>query len=59
MSNKSEANLTKYKLIQEFANKHGCVGYPAGRGIGHQIMVEEGTSTTHVQQWASGLLTEQ
>ena len=40
--NKSEANLKKYKNIQEFAKKHGVDFYPAGRGIGHQIMVEEG-----------------
>ncbi|GKT40977.1 homoaconitase, mitochondrial [Colletotrichum spaethianum] len=42
VQNKSEANLTKYRLIEEFANKHGVDFYPAGRGIGHQIMVEEG-----------------
>lgn len=42
VQNKSEANLKKYRLIEEFANKHGVVFYPAGRGIGHQIMVEEG-----------------
>jgi len=42
VQNKSEANLKKYKLIEEFAGKHGVDFYPAGRGIGHQIMVEEG-----------------
>ncbi|KAF7558340.1 hypothetical protein G7046_g5814 [Stylonectria norvegica] len=31
-----------YSLIEEFANKHGVQFYPAGRGIGHQLMVEEG-----------------
>ncbi|EEU41237.1 uncharacterized protein NECHADRAFT_95300 [Fusarium vanettenii 77-13-4] len=40
--NKTEANLRKYKNIQEFAEKHGTAFYPAGRGIGHQIMIEEG-----------------
>ncbi|KAM5344769.1 hypothetical protein ACJ41O_010631 [Fusarium nematophilum] len=40
--NKSEANLAKYRSIREFGNKHGVVNYPAGRGIGHQIMIEEG-----------------
>ncbi|KAI0533293.1 mitochondrial Homoaconitase [Xylaria digitata] len=40
--NKSEANLKKYSLIEEFAGKHGVNFYPAGRGIGHQIMIEEG-----------------
>ncbi|KAK3498925.1 putative homoaconitase precursor [Neurospora hispaniola] len=42
VQNKSEANLKKYRQIEEFANTHGVDFYPAGRGIGHQIMVEEG-----------------
>ncbi|KAK4099545.1 homoaconitase [Parathielavia hyrcaniae] len=42
VQNKSEANLKKYRQIEEFAKKHGVDFYPAGRGIGHQIMVEEG-----------------
>lgn len=42
VQNKSEKNLTKYKQIEEFARKQGVDFYPAGRGIGHQIMVEEG-----------------
>ncbi|KAL1841895.1 hypothetical protein VTJ49DRAFT_6417 [Mycothermus thermophilus] len=42
VQNKSEANLKKYRNIEEFAKKHGVDFYPAGRGIGHQIMVEEG-----------------
>lgn len=42
VQNKSEANLKKYSLIEEFAKKQGVNFYPAGRGIGHQIMVEEG-----------------
>ncbi|RBR23979.1 uncharacterized protein FIESC28_03289 [Fusarium coffeatum] len=42
VQNKSESNLKKYSLINEFAEKHGVTHYPAGRGIGHQIMVEEG-----------------
>ncbi|KAG7411130.1 Homoaconitase [Fusarium oxysporum f. sp. rapae] len=42
VSNKSESNLRKYSLIREFAEKHGITNYPAGRGIGHQIMIEEG-----------------
>ncbi len=42
VQNKSEANLKKYRQIEEFAKKHDVVFYPAGRGIGHQIMVEEG-----------------
>ncbi|KAI1043854.1 hypothetical protein LB505_003351 [Fusarium chuoi] len=42
VSNISESNLRKYSLIREFAEKHGVTNYPAGRGIGHQIMIEEG-----------------
>ncbi|KAL8668922.1 MAG: hypothetical protein Q9168_006464 [Polycauliona sp. 1 TL-2023] len=42
VQNKSEKNLTKYRQIEEFAKEQGVVFYPAGRGIGHQIMVEEG-----------------
>ncbi|MDI1492467.1 MAG: mitochondrial Homoaconitase [Ramalina farinacea] len=42
VQNKSEGNLKKYRLIEEFAKKQGVDFYPAGRGIGHQIMVEEG-----------------
>ncbi|PSS00737.1 homoaconitase [Coniella lustricola] len=42
VQNKSETNLKKYKQIEEFAQSHGVDFYPAGRGIGHQIMVEEG-----------------
>lgn len=42
VQNKSETNLKKYRQIEEFAGQHGVDFYPAGRGIGHQIMVEEG-----------------
>src|SRR5262245_47372634 len=42
VQNKSDKNLKKYNQIEEFAQKQGVVFYPAGRGIGHQIMVEEG-----------------
>ncbi len=42
IQNKSEANLAKYAKIEAFAKKHGVAFYPAGRGIGHQIMIEEG-----------------
>ncbi len=38
----SEANLTKYAKIEAFAGEMGVDFYPAGRGIGHQIMCEEG-----------------
>lgn len=42
VQNKSEKNLAKYKQIQDFARDQGVDFYPAGRGIGHQIIVEEG-----------------
>ncbi|KAK0789653.1 mitochondrial Homoaconitase [Friedmanniomyces endolithicus] len=42
VQNKSEKNLKKYSQIEEFAKSQGVDFYPAGRGIGHQIMVEEG-----------------
>ncbi|KAH7149418.1 homoaconitase [Dactylonectria estremocensis] len=42
VQNTSEANLRKYQNIEAFAKTHGISFYPAGRGIGHQVMVEEG-----------------
>jgi homoaconitate hydratase len=42
VQNKTEKNLKKYAQIEGFAEKQGVDFYPAGRGIGHQIMVEEG-----------------
>ncbi len=42
IQNRSEANLAKYARIEAFARQHGIDFYPAGRGIGHQIMCEEG-----------------
>jgi homoaconitate hydratase len=42
VQNKSESNLKKYRSIEAFAKKQGVDFYPAGRGIGHQIMIEEG-----------------
>jgi homoaconitate hydratase len=42
IQNKSEKNLEKYKKIEEFSKSMGADFYPAGRGIGHQIMCEEG-----------------
>ncbi|KAG5936464.1 mitochondrial Homoaconitase [Claviceps sorghi] len=42
VSNKSEANLSKYAHIEEFARKHGVDFHGSGKGIGHQIMCEEG-----------------
>ncbi len=42
VQNTSEANLSKYARIEEFAREQGIAFHPAGRGIGHQIMAEEG-----------------
>lgn len=42
IQDKSEANLAKYSKIENFAKSMGNDFYPAGRGIGHQIMIEEG-----------------
>jgi homoaconitate hydratase len=42
IQNKSEKNLEKYRKIEEFSKSMGTDFYPAGRGIGHQIMCEEG-----------------
>ncbi|CAH6722838.1 homoaconitase, mitochondrial [[Candida] jaroonii] len=42
VQNRTEKNLTKYKNIENFAKEQGIDFYPAGRGIGHQIMIEEG-----------------
>ncbi|MFC2085526.1 homoaconitase, partial [Bacteroidota bacterium] len=42
IQDKSEKNLEKYKKIEEFSKSIGADFYPAGRGIGHQIMCEEG-----------------
>lgn len=38
----SSVNLEKYAKISSFAERHGIDFHPAGRGIGHQVMVEEG-----------------
>ncbi len=42
VQDKSEKNLEKYKKIEDFAKQMGVDFYPAGRGIGHQIICEEG-----------------
>ncbi len=42
VQDKSEANLKKYAGIEAFARDMEVDFYPAGRGIGHQIMCEEG-----------------
>jgi homoaconitate hydratase len=42
IQDKSEKNLEKYLKIEEFSRGMGADFYSAGRGIGHQIMIEEG-----------------
>ncbi|KIJ51061.1 hypothetical protein M422DRAFT_74411 [Sphaerobolus stellatus SS14] len=42
VQNKSEKNLAKYASIERFARAHGVDFYPSGRGIGHQVLIEEG-----------------
>ncbi len=42
IQDKSEKNLEKYAKIEAFSSEMGVDFYPAGRGIGHQIMCEEG-----------------
>ena len=42
VQNKSSKNLAKYATIEAFARTQGVDFYPAGRGIGHQVLVEEG-----------------
>ena len=38
----STDNIKKYASIESFGKEMGVDFYPAGRGIGHQIMCEEG-----------------
>ena len=42
IQNRDEANLKKYRAIEAFAKEQDVDFYPAGSGIGHQIMVERG-----------------
>src|SRR2546423_13609465 len=42
IQNVSPKNLEKYANIEAFAREHGIDFYPAGTGISHQVMVEQG-----------------
>ncbi|HKC01085.1 MAG TPA: homoaconitase [Terriglobales bacterium] len=42
IQNQDEANQKKYRAIEAFAKEQAVDFYPAGSGIGHQIMVERG-----------------
>ncbi|HEX9637715.1 MAG TPA: aconitase family protein, partial [Acidobacteriota bacterium] len=41
IQNTSESNLAKYRAIESFAREQGVDFYPAGTGIGHQVMMEQ------------------
>ncbi len=42
IQNTDDVNLKKYRDIEAFAKEQGVDFYPAGTGIGHQIMVSHG-----------------
>src|ERR1700747_2693544 len=42
IQNTTPKNLEKYAKIEAFAQEHGIDFYPAGTGISHQVMVEQG-----------------
>ncbi|KAJ2006215.1 mitochondrial Homoaconitase [Coemansia sp. RSA 2322] len=42
IQNTGAKNTAKYAGIEAFARAHGSAFYPAGRGIAHQVLVEEG-----------------
>ena len=42
IQNTDPKNLAKYAAIEAFAREQGIRFHPAGYGIGHQVMVEEG-----------------
>src|SRR6201981_578927 len=42
IQNVTPKNLEKYAKIDAFAQEHGVDFYPAGTGISHQVMVEQG-----------------
>lgn len=42
IQNHTPQNLAKYAKIGKFARDHGIDFYPAGTGISHQVMIEQG-----------------
>src|SRR6059058_4136651 len=42
IQNVTPKNLEKYAKIEAFAREHGIDFYPAGTGISHQVMIEQG-----------------
>ncbi|KAF8734135.1 Homoaconitase, mitochondrial, partial [Rhizoctonia solani] len=53
VQNKTAKNLQKYASIEAFGRTHGIDFYGAGRGIGHQVLVEEGYAFPHTLVVAS------
>ncbi|CAE6393797.1 unnamed protein product [Rhizoctonia solani] len=53
VQNKTSKNLQKYAAIEAFGRTHGIDFYGAGRGIGHQVLVEEGYAFPHTLVVAS------
>ncbi|CAG8639819.1 21691_t:CDS:2 [Cetraspora pellucida] len=53
VQNKSEKNIAKYASIEEFSKLQNVDFYPAGRGIGHQILIEEGYAFPYTMTVAS------
>ncbi|CAG8538548.1 28957_t:CDS:2 [Racocetra persica] len=53
VQNKSEKNLAKYASIEEFSKLQNVDFYPAGRGIGHQVLIEEGYAFPYTMTVAS------
>src|SRR5438309_1330584 len=51
IQNVTPKNLEKYAKIEAFAQEHGIDFYPAGTGISHQVMVEQG----YVDTWEIGV----
>ena len=45
IQNHTPENLGKYATIRAFAHRHGIRYFPPGRGIAHQVMIEEGFVT--------------
>ncbi len=45
IQNKSDENLAKYSRIEAFARENDVDFYPAGTGISHQVMIEQGYVT--------------
>ncbi|MFA5435883.1 MAG: homoaconitase [Candidatus Neomarinimicrobiota bacterium] len=53
VQNTDEKNLGKYQKIEAFAKEYGIDFYPAGTGIGHQIMCDEGYAFANTMAVAS------